>query len=34
VMAAIDGFINTSEEPEVLLAKIAELVPLPQAAAS
>lgn len=34
VMAAIDGFINTSEEPEVLLAKIAELVPVPQAAAS
>ncbi|MEO5936514.1 MAG: response regulator [Terriglobales bacterium] len=34
VMAAIDGFINTSEEPEVLLAKIAELVPIPQAAAS
>jgi CheY-like chemotaxis protein len=34
VMAAIDGFINTSEEPEVLLAKIAELVPMPQAAAS
>ena len=34
VMAAIDGFINTSEEPEVLMARIAELVPLPQAAAS
>lgn len=34
VMAAIDGFINTSEEPEVLLAKIAELVPVPQAVAS
>ncbi len=34
VMAAIDGFINTSEEPEVLLARIAELVPVPQAAAS
>jgi CheY-like chemotaxis protein len=33
VMAAIDGFINTSEEPEVLLAKIAELVPVPQVAA-
>lgn len=34
VMSAIDGFINTSEEPEVLLARIAELVPLEQAAAS
>lgn len=27
IMAVIDGFINTSEEPEVLLKKIAELVP-------
>jgi CheY-like chemotaxis protein len=34
VMAAIDGFINTSEEPEVLLAKIAELVPVEHPKAS
>ena len=34
VMAVIDGFISTSEEPGVLLAKIAELAPVEQAAAS
>jgi CheY-like chemotaxis protein len=34
VMAAIDGFISTSEEPNVLLEKIAELVPVEQPKAS
>lgn len=34
VMAAIDGFISTSEEPELLLQKIAELLPAPHSKAS
>jgi CheY-like chemotaxis protein len=34
VMAMVDGFISTSEEPEVLLDKIAELLPLRRAQAS
>lgn len=34
VMAVIDGFISTSEEPNVLLQKIAELVPVEQSVAS
>ena len=34
VMAVIDGFISTSEEPRVLLEKIAELVPVEQPVAS
>jgi len=34
VMAAIDGFISTSEEPAVLLQKIAELVPAERPKAS
>lgn len=34
VMAAIDGFISTSEEPAVLLQKIAELVPVERPKAS
>ncbi|HEV2113804.1 MAG TPA: response regulator, partial [Terriglobales bacterium] len=34
VMARVDGFVSTSEDPELLLEKIGELLPIRRAQAS
>ena len=34
VMAMVDGFVSTSEDPQLLLEKIGELVPISRAQAS
>lgn len=34
VMARVDGFVSTSEDPELLLEKIGELLPIERARAS
>jgi hypothetical protein len=34
VMAMVDGFVSTSEDPDLLLQKIGELLPIRRAQAS